>query len=176
MSTTQRHDRGDPGRRRWSARWLVLAVLPLAGCPGPDPSGPCGNEDGDPVLELANRGDRTAITDGSLVYVFPPPQGGTFTELDVTIDGLDADDLDQLVVTFISSDTGKVYTHVTYVGGAIPLRCTEDDVLEVKAMPVGFFDSFEILDGQATTLTGTLVTARGDFTVTHEVVLRATEY
>lgn len=164
---------------------LVGAGL-LAGCPGPgpdpdpdpEPEGPCGNADGDPVLALANRGGGTEIADGAEVEVFPPPQGGVFTELDVTIDGLDPNDLDRLVITIVSQETGLFLANVTYLGDVIPLRCTEDEVLVVQYTPVGFIDpvDLEALDGEAATLTGTLFTARGEFAVTHDVVLRVTDY
>jgi hypothetical protein len=165
--------------RRAAARALVLCLVPsLVGCPEPAPEGPCASEPGDPVLALANRGGGMAIVDGAEVEVFPPPQGGVFTELDVTIDGLDPDDLERLVVTLVSPDTGRVFADVTYLGELIPLRCTEDDVLEVQRMPVGFIDPvvLEDLDGVPATLTGTLETTRGDFAITHAVVLRVTDY
>jgi hypothetical protein len=159
---------------------LVLAVAPwaLAGCPGPEPSGPCGREDGDPVLTLANRGGGTVLADGVEVEVFPPPQGGVFTELDVTIDGMAADELDQLHVAIEARDTGRSLADVRYVGGIIPLMCTEDDVLAVQYMPVGFTDPVVLaeLDGVEATVTGTLETVQGEFAVMHDVVLRATDY
>lgn len=157
---------------------VLIGASLLAGCPEPEPEGPCANEPGDPVLVITNRGGGPEIVDGAEVEVFPPPQGGVFTELDVTIDGLDPEDLERLVVTLVSPDTGRVFADVTYLGDVIPLRCTEDDVLVVQYMPVGFIDPvvLEDLDGLPATLTGTLVTARGEFASAHAVVLRVTDY
>lgn len=157
---------------------LALGAWALAGCPAPpDPSGPCAGE-GEPELTLTNRGGGTELTDGAEVEVFPPPQGGVFTELDMTIAGLDAQELDELRITIVARDSGRSLADVTYLGDLIPLMCTDDDVLSLEYVPVGFTDPVLLadLDGVAAIITGTLVTAQGDFTVMHEVVLRATDY
>jgi hypothetical protein len=159
------------------ALWPAAAVLP--GCPGPEPSGPCGSDEGDPVLTLANRGDGAVLDDGVEVEIFLPPLGGVFTELDVTIDGLGQADLDFLHVVFERRDTGESLADVRYIGEVIPLMCTEDDdVLVVQYMPVGFTDPVVLaeLDGVEATVIGTLETTHGDFSITHDVVLRAVEY
>jgi len=163
--------------RRIAALALVLELLVLGGCPAP--ASPCGSEDGEPVLTLANRGGGPELVDGAEVEIFLPPQGGVFTELDVSIDGLAHDDLERLHIVFEDRDTGESLADVPYVGHLIPLLCVEeDDVLVVQRMPVGFTDPvvLENLDGVAATVTGTLETARGDFGVTHDVVLRAVDY
>lgn len=160
-------------------RLLSLVLLAGTGCPGPapEPEGPCASE-GAPTLELANRGGGSVVTDGADVAVFPPPQGGVFTELDVTIDGLAADELDELRIRIVARDTGRNLADVTYLGELVPLMCTDDDVLSLQYVPVGFTDPVQLadLDGLAAILTGTLVTAQGDVSVMHEVVLRATDY
>lgn len=165
-------------RPRTAASLLALAAALLAGCPEPQPSGPCGPEDGDPVLTLANRGGGPRLADGVDVEIFLPPQGGVFTELDVTIDGLDQSELDTLHVLVEARATGAPLADIRYVGSVIPLLCTDDDVLAVQYMPVGFTDpvSIDALDGVEATVTGTLETTRGDFSVAHDVVLRAVEY
>jgi hypothetical protein len=157
---------------------LGLGASSLAGCPEPQPAGPCGREQGDPVLTLTNRGDGPALADGVEVEVFPPPQGGVFTELDVTIDGLDARELEFLRIDIVAIATGEPLSTVSYFGDAIPLRCTEDGVLVVDYLPVAFMDGVQLaaLDGVQATLTGTLDTTRGDFSVAFDVVLRATDY
>jgi hypothetical protein len=157
---------------------LLPAAAVLPGCPGPAPSGACDSEEGDPVLTLANRGDGAVLDDGVEVEIFLPPQGGVFTELDVTIDGLAQADLDFLHVVFERRDTGESLADVRYIGEVIPLMCTDDDVLVVQYMPVGFTDPVVLadLDGVAATVTGTLETTRGDFSVAHGVVLHAVEY
>jgi hypothetical protein len=156
---------------------LVSVLGGLAGCPGPE-SDPCDN-DGEPELTLANRGGGTVLADGVEVEIFLPPQGGVFTELDVAIDGLAADDLEHLHVVFEARDTGESLADVRYIGNLIPLLCTEeDDVLVVLRMPVGFTDPVVLaeLDGVETTVTGTLETTRGDFSMMHDVVLHAVDY
>ena len=162
-----------------STRVLALAPVLLAGCPAPAPSGPCGTEDGDPVLTLANRGDGPVLADGADVEIFLPVQGGVFTELDVTIDGLAQSDLEDLHITFEDRDTGRSLADVRYLGEVLPLLCTEDDdTLVMQYMPVGFTDPVVLadLDGVAATVTGTLETSRGDFAVTYAVTLRAVDY
>jgi hypothetical protein len=155
-----------------------LATLALAGCPEPEPSGPCGSESGDPVLTLTNRGGGLELADGVEVEVFPPPQGGVFTELDVFIDALDVRELEFLRIEIDALETGESLSSVSYFGDAIPLRCTEDEVLVVDYLPVAFVDGtiLDELDGVEATVTGTLDTTRGDFGVEHDVVLRSTDY
>lgn len=161
-----------------SPRALAFAPVLLAGCPA-EPSGPCATEDGTPVLTLANRGDGPRLADGVDVEIFLPPQGGVFTELDVTIDGLAQSDLDFLHIVFDDRDTGERLADVRYLGEVLPLLCTEDDdALEVQYMPVGFTDPVVIaeLDGVEATVTGTLETSRGDVSVAYDVTLRAVDY
>lgn len=168
-----------PSVARMPSAARVLVAVMLAGCPAePEPSGPCGSEAGDPVLTLANRGGGPVLADGVDVEIFLPPQGGVFTELDVTLEGLAQSELEYLHVVFEDRDTGEPLADVRYLGNVIPLLCTEDDVLEVQYMPVGFTDPVVLaeLDGIEATVTGTLETTRGDFSVTHDVVLRAVEY
>lgn len=162
-----------------SMRALALASALLAGCPAPPPSGPCGTDDGDPALTLGNRGGGPVLADGADVEIFLPPQGGVFTELDVTIERLAQSDLEYLHIVFEDRDTSEPLADVRYVGEVLPLLCTEDDdTLVVQRMPVGFTDPVVLadLDGVAATVTGTLETSRGDFGVEYDVVLRAVEY
>src|SRR5690606_28945999 len=88
-----------------AALGLGLWTLVLAGCPSAPPPEPCEGE-GDPVLTLANRGGGPVLADGVEVDVFPPPQGGVFTELDVVIENLAMSELDYLRVTVDAVATG----------------------------------------------------------------------
>lgn len=169
--------------REASGRWvralaLGLAALGLAGCPAPPPPQPCGSVDGDPVLTLTNRGGGPELADGVVVDVFPPPQGGVFTELDVIIDDLDAGELEFLRIQIDAIDTRESLASVSYFGDAIPLRCDDDERLVVDYLPVAFLDgvSLDGLDGVEATVSGTLETTRGDFSVEHDVVLHRTDY
>ncbi|MCX4240600.1 hypothetical protein [Paraliomyxa miuraensis] len=155
---------------------LLAMAWALLGCPGPDP-GPCGGE-GDPVLTLTNRGGGAVLDDGIEVDVFPPPQGGVFTELDVTIENLELSELQYLRVEVVTTDTAESLAYVRFFGEYTPLVCNEDGVLAMEYVPVGFNEYYLLtdLDGVAATLTGTLETTRGDFSVGHDVVLRATDY
>ena len=160
-------------------RLLGLAIPLLGGCPEPPPAGPCAG-DGDPVLALANRGAAADLADGDELEVFPPPQGGVFTELDVTIDSMAASELQDFYVRVDAAATGESLATVRYYGETLGmiLRCTEEDLLVVDNVPVGFADALSLtdLDGVAAVLTGTLETTRGDFETRYEVVLHATEY
>lgn len=165
---------GPPPRR--CAVVLATLGLTLLGCPEPPPE-PCEGS-GDPTLTLTNRGGGPQLVDGAEVEVFPPPQGGVFTELDVVIEDLALAQLEYLRIEIDAIDTGESLASVRYFGEHIPLRCTEDDVLELDYMPVGFVDGvvLEELDGVAARVTGVLETTRGDFSVEHDVVLRSVEY
>lgn len=150
----------------------------LSGCPGPEePAGPCRSGAGDPALTLSNRGGGPALGDGIEVPVFPPPQGGVFTELDIAIEDLAADDLDYLRI-LVDADSGDSLAFVQFLGQSIPLQCNDDGMLALEYAPVAFMDGLELadLDGVSATLTGVLVTTRGEFEVAHSIVLRSTDY
>ncbi len=157
---------------------LALSALALLGCPGPDePQGPCASE-GTPALTLAARRGGPALADGGEVDVFPPPQGGVFTELDVTIEGLAIDDVDELRIDVTARDTGDVLASASFLGGFIQLMCTEDGVLALEAAPVGFSSAQDVaeLDGVLATITGTVLSMRGNAVVPYDVTLRASGY
>ncbi len=159
------------------ARHGLLGLL-LTGCPEEPPLGPCASGS-EPVLRLANRDGQAELTAGSEVEVFPPPQGGVFAELDVTIDELAAEDLLNLRVTVEDASSGQALATVRYFGNSLPLYCTEDDTLTVNNLPVGFDESIrraEELDGVPVVITGTLELADRVIPERYEVVLRASEY
>lgn len=167
---------------RIGARAIALGsvVAVASGCPTPPPEeGPCAG-DGDPLIMLANRSGGSELGDGDEVEVFPPPQGGVFTELDITIDDMASEELEDMFISVVATDTGEALATVRYFGASLQgvLRCTTDDVLVLDNVPVGFDDGLELsdLDGVAAVLTGTLQTTRGDFESRYEVVLRATDY
>lgn len=156
-----------------------LGIAALSGCPGPEePSGPCAGGDDDPVLVLSNRGGGPQLADGIEVPVFPPPQGGVFTELDLTIDHLALEDLDHLRITIDATDTGEPLAYVRFVGDGIPLQCNDDDMLALEYAPIAFMDALRLedIDGVSATVTGVLETTRGELATVHEVVLRSTDY
>lgn len=156
---------------------LVCGTLVLGACPPPPPpDGPC-SAAGDPVLMLSNRDGGPELTEGDEVEVFPPPQGGVFTELDVNIDNMAVSELDILRVT-IESTAGEELANVGFFSSSLPLRCMESGQLEVDNLPVGLASSVQLTeaDGVAVQLRGTLETTMGEFESVYDVVLRATDY
>jgi len=155
----------------------VLVVL--AGCPPPvPPTEACSSPD-DPMLTLANRGQgREAFTAGGTMEVFDAPQGGVFAELDVTVTDMGISELDYLRVEVEDVDTRESLAVVRYFGNSVPLRCGEDEVMEMQNMPLGFVEMYRVedLDGRVARLSGVLETVGGDFEETYEVVLRAVDY
>ena len=149
----------------------------LTGCPGGggDDGGPCGNDGDVTATAQPNRLDTNPVADGSEIPVFPPPQGGVFTELDVRIDGAATDDL-ELVRIRIEDEAGQQLANVQYRAEGIPLMCDEDDTLVVFNLPVGFDASVMLpaLDGVAATLMLAVDTVDGTFEETWSVTLRVT--
>lgn len=165
-----------------ASKMMVVAALcgvVLGGCPQPEPppDEPCATAD-DPVLMLANRGGESELSASEEVEVFPPPQGGVFTELDLKIENLGASQLDELRITVDDVATGDSLAVVRYFGEFLPLRCTEDEQQVIDNLPVGFADALLLddLDGVAAVLTGTMFTSRGEFETRYDVVLRVTDY
>jgi len=156
---------------------LACGVLVMGACPSPPSSdGPCTAE-GDPALMLGNRDGGPELAAGDEVEVFPPPQGGVFAELDVSIDNMAISELEYLRVT-IESMSGEELAYVRFFGSSLPLRCTESGQLEVDDLPVGFASSVQWVDtdGVAVQLRGALETTMGEFESSYDVVLRATDY
>ncbi len=156
-------------------------VLALAGGCGEPASDDACDGAGDVVLTARpNRLDLRAIDDDSEVPVFPPPQGGVFTELDVAIAGVAIDDLDRVRVG-IDDDSGAPIATQEYNGAGLPLVCQSDETigiaLVVADLPVGFDLSAELteLDGMAATLRLGVDTPDGATDVSWSVVLRQTQ-
>ena len=164
--------------RRYRGTGLVLAALLLGGCPEePEPPPDACAGGGEPTIALANRSGGDELADGDEVEVFPPPQGGVFTELDVTVQSLFPERLEYLWVRVVTPG-GQELAVVRFFGDSIPLRCTQAGHYEIDNLPVGFSDALTLqdLDGVSATLTGLLETTEGDFETQYEVVLRATDY
>lgn len=174
-----------PARRRQPARPADLARLAtglagLAGltmipaCPEPAP-GPCAGEGALGIVARPNRLDTDPIGDGSAVPVFPPPQGGVFTELDVNVAGVRAEDLQTLRVR-IDDKGGQTLAVQQYNGAGLPLVCAEDDTLLVIGLPVGFSFMTELpaLDGLEATLHLGIDTAARTLDLEWDVVLIVT--
>ena len=161
----------DLGRR--IAAGLVLA---LVGCPGGG-EGVCEGEGELAVVLAPNHGDTSPLSDGSTLAIFPPPQGGVFTELDVELSGLRADDLGQLQIRIVRDDGANLSTQ-TYQGSGLPLLCDDDGSLSVTGLPVGFDLTYtlEELDGDAATLTVDVITAGETLTESWAITLVVVEY
>lgn len=151
-------------------------VLAASGCPeGGD--GVCAG-DGELRIELSpNHGDTSALADGSALAIFPPPQGGVFTELDVTLQGLAADDLGQLQIRIVRDDGASLSTQ-TYQGSGLPLLCQDDGALTVTGLPVGFDLTYalEELDGDMATFTVDVITADATSTESWAITLTVVDY
>lgn len=172
------------GRRRRGARerarWIALLTGLSAGCAEAPAPGRCPSTD-DPVITLANRQGSRPFRDGDQVEVFPPPQGGVFTELDVGIVGVPLEDLEQLHVTLDSTGSLGVLATVSYLGSAMPMWCTDDDVLQIDDLPVGLDERFAMTDlpdlhGVAAVLEAVVETRSGEVVVQYDVVLQWTEF
>lgn len=158
---------------------LSLGVVVLGGCPEDPPGEPCSGP-GDPVLTLANRTASVDLATGREVEVFPPPQGGVFAELDVTIADMGMSELEYLRVSIEDVATGEQYATVRYFGESIPLRCVEEDeVLTADNLPVGFVQMYQLddLDGKAVVVNGSVETKEEEeFPVQYEATLIRTNY
>ncbi len=153
-----------------------MALLLSAGCAEAPSPGQCVSTD-EPALTLGSRRGATLV-DGDELDVFPPPQGGVFTELDVSIVGVAPSDIAQLHVTVESTDTSERFASVTYPGSAIFAWCSEDGIVEIDDLPVGFEDAFGLpeLAGRMAVLDGVLETRSADVSTRIDVVLRWTDY
>jgi hypothetical protein len=151
-----------------------VVVACATGCPADDGDpGPCDGA-GDPAIELRQRGEDALIVDGSELPVFPPPQGGVWTELDVRLLGISPDEVESLRVDVVDGG-GTILAAEFYLGEGLPLLCRMDGSIEIDNMPVGFGDLelLEQLDGVGATMTTTLSHPGGDSVSTVAVTLRA---
>lgn len=156
--------------------WSVLGgVCVVAGCQPSDPT-VC-NGAGAAAVEVYQRGDADEIIDGSDVPVFPPPQGGVFTELDVRLLGVTTDELVSIRVDVVDGG-GDLLAAQLYAGDGLPLTCRPDASILIEDMPVGFNASVDLeeLEGVDVTMTVRLAHGGGDTEVERAVTLRVTDY
>jgi hypothetical protein len=151
------------------------------GCPGPDEDPDACPRPGDALaITLSpNQADSAGtLVDGGRVPVFPPPQGGVFTELDVRLTGLADDDLEQLRVDVVAADDGRRLAAQLYFGRGLPLTCDPDGALTITALPVGFDDAIVLaeLDEVPVVLTATVETAHDTLTEDLAVTLFVSDY
>ena len=156
----------------------LFALLLLAACEpdGDDDSGPCA---GGALAASAtpNRLHEMPLDDGVEVPVFPPPQGGVFTELDVAIFGTSAEQVEWVRVR-VDDASGAMIANQEYRGEGLPLQCLPEGNLVVYDLPVGFDASVldpAQLDGEQATLRLGIDTRVGDLVEEWSVVLRATD-
>jgi hypothetical protein len=154
---------------------VAAAVLVLFGC-RPDDSR-C-REGPQPGIEIANRMDEQPISDGAAVEVFPPPQGGVFTELDVTVVDISPDDLDQMRVT-IDVEGAISRADQAYAGALLPWVCREPTGAFLDNMPVAFDADAELerLDGLSAHIVALASLGGGaEARVEYDVTLAVTQY
>lgn len=143
----------------------------MAGCPDDPPPGDCAGE-GDGELIVSRRDDDAPVlVDGDELDVFPPPQGGTFTELDVAIAGLRDDEIDTLRIDIARRDDGSPLAAQRYQGAALPYLCQPDDTLIVQNMPVAFFESVVLNELEGVEVSMSVVAEIGDDEVRFDVDL-----
>lgn len=151
----------------------MVFVSLVSGCPEDPEPGPCDGA-GEPAIELRLRSEDTLIVDGSELPIFPPPQGGVWTEIDVRLLGVAVDDVESLRVDVVDGG-GAILGAEFYLGAGLPLACREEGFIEIDNMPVALGDlsRLEELDGVGATLTTTLTHPGGDTVSTLAVTLRA---
>ena len=126
---------------RAAVRRAVLAALfTLTACQ-PEAEGLCeGNAGASIEVEAFYRFEDVALTDGDVLPIFIPPQGGIATELDVDMRGVGFETLASLEIEVVMRASGAVVADVGYVGDGLPLECVQDGELRVRAVPVPFVD------------------------------------
>lgn len=153
----------------------LAAVLVLTACPS-EPDGPCAGGGTLDVSAQPNRLDTAPIDDGSQLPVFPPPQGGVFTELDVAVSGVASEQIERVAVR-VDDESGAALALQEYNGAGLPWMCQPDDTAVVFGLPVGFDLSVQLaaLDGVDAELTLTVDGAGQSLEQRWSVVLRQTE-
>lgn len=165
-------------KHKTSALFLLGApLLAIAACPS-DPSDPepCAAE-GDPIVTPSSR-DGVALANGDLLDVFPPPQGGVFTELDLAIENVGASEVLFLHVNVAPQAGGPELATVRYFGEALPLLCGDDDLQRIENLPVAFSDAVQLadIDGMPVTLSVRVETEAGEFGETYDLTLQRTDF
>jgi hypothetical protein len=152
-------------------------VLAATGCAAPLYENAACKGDGELTLTLLQRKQPEVVGQSSEVPVFPPPQGGVFTELDVEIEGVAAGALQAIEVDISTSDP-NVHASAALYDDLIPFGCRDDGVTTIDDLPVGFLDGtvLEELDGEDAHLAASAVTEARSASVEYDVVLRVTGY
>jgi hypothetical protein len=145
-------------------------------CEGEVDPGPC-NGVGDAAIELRERGGDTLLVDGSELPIFPPPQGGVWTEIDVRLLGIAAADVESIRVDVLD-EGGATLGAELYLGDGLPLACRMDGAIEIDNMPVQLGDlaALEELDGVTATMTTTLSHSEGEVVSTIADTLHAEDF
>lgn len=134
----------------------VIVVL-CAGCPEPDSNADCDRE-GEGAFTLFTRDGSEQLQANGVLEVFPPPQGGVFTELDLRITGIREQNIQSLRIDIIASG-GDPIAGIRYPGEALPWTCESDGTLLFDNVPIGFDLDVTLgqLDGTGVTLAIELV-------------------
>lgn len=122
--------------------------------------------------------DAPLLVDGDELDVFPPPQGGTFTELDMVVVGLRDEEIETLRIDIVRQDDGSPLAAQRYQGAALPYLCQPDDTLLVQNMPVGFFESVVLneLDGVAVRMSVVAAVGNDEVRFDADLVLVVTSF
>lgn len=164
------------GRQTVLALVCCVAASGAAGCEDEPSTGACRGE-GEPRIELAQRNGETPIVDGADLPIFPPPQGGVWTEIDVRLLGVTVEEIESIRVDVLDAGSAILASEL-YLGENLPLLCRVDGSIEIDNMPVGFGDLslLEALDGVGATMIITLAHGGGDTVATAGVTLRADSF
>lgn len=153
---------------------LLLMGVALFGCE-PDEPDPCSGGPGAELSATANQGGGAPLADGGELPIFPPPQGGVFSELDLSITGVAQDNIDTLHVV-VTEQGGEVLADNTNT--KFPLACQVDDSVMIADLPISYKDEYQLvfdLDGRDVTLEITIDLADGDsLEASYELTLVAT--
>jgi hypothetical protein len=154
---------------------MFLAIVATLGCTSP-PTEDCGHGSVELLLDPARTGF-PALDDGGDVPVFIPPQGGIFTELDLTVRGVAVEDITRVRLT-IDSTQGERLADQLYPGHGVPLLCIGDATAYVPRLPVRFAEGLvlEALDALAGELVLRVEEADDEHVRSWDVVLRVTGY
>ncbi|MCH9682004.1 MAG: hypothetical protein K0V04_11260 [Deltaproteobacteria bacterium] len=155
----------------------VVALIIGSGCPSDPPPGPCAGG-GDVVVTALTRDGTRELVGGDGLEIFPPPQGGVFSEIDLVLEGVSADAIDSLGLTVEVADTNEVLANVRYFGELLPFECNEDDQLTINDLPVGYDESVVLTDadGVVVVLTTTVETRGESFSASYDLVLAVTNF
>lgn len=167
-----------PALASWARLGCIAACTVTPACERDTDSGACDPGGAEPALDVApNRLSPDALQDGAELPVFNPPQGGVFTELDVSVRGIATEDL--LSIGFVvTRDDDDIIANQRYMGAGLPLMCQSDGSQRIPDVPVGFDLDVVLLDleGVPARLEAVVETPDGDVEASADVVLRVIEF